>query len=494
MIRLRAIRAQLTLWYVGLLAVILCLFGKLLYANVAASIASDVDNVLTSQADGVTEALFAFWGGEWEAVRHGKRTDLAAPPMAHALDAGLLPDLMSRWAQQTSYLESPRPIRLMDLEGRVLEVSRSFAQPALPLTADTLTAARQGRTVYETFRLPDHRVRLMTRPVIEDNRTLYLVQVAANLHQADVSLERLRRWLLWLIPLTLVVTSSVGAFLAATALRPVGRMIKQARAISAAKLDARIEVPRTGDELERLATTFNDMLTRLERAFRQLRQFSAAASHELRTPLTIMKGELEVALRKPRGPDEYQRVLRTHLEALDEMTQIVEELLILARSDLGEGAVAWRPVELGSLAQQVRESLRRLADPKGITVEIPPHEPVWVRGEQRLLERLIMNLLDNAIRHTPIQGRVRVHLQPEGTLARLVVNDTGPGIPADILPRVFDQFFSYRAAGRDDRPSGFGLGLCRWIAEVHQGSMTAHSAPGEGATLTVSLPLATPPS
>ena len=483
-----SIRLTLTLWYIGILTAILGLFGWMLYTNVAANLAQDVDRLLASQADGTAESIFAFW----EAGRAGPLASHRTI-QADINNEGRFLDLVTRWANGTGELETVRPVRLIDRGGKPLVVSNSFTTLALPLTEAAVAGARHGDTVYETLALSEYRVRLITRPVIEDGRVLYLVQVATPLRQMDLSLGGLRLWLLWLIPSTLVVTSAVGWFLATLALRPVGRMVAQVRRIHAEHLHQRVDVPRTGDEVERLAATFNDMLARLERAFRRLRQFSAAASHELRTPLTVMKGELEVALRKPRDVDEYQRVLRTNLEVINEMSGTVDALLTLARSEASEGAVAWRPVELTELATQVREAWRTVAGTKAIRVEVVAHEPVWVRGERRLLERLLANLLDNALKHTPTEGLVTIEASHRNGEACVMVNDTGPGIPPEELSQIFERFFSQRASSERPHSSGLGLGLCRWIAEVHQGRIEASSSSNHGATFTVFLPRSTPP-
>ena len=251
---------------------------------------------------------------------------------------------------------------------------------------------------------------------------------------------------------------------------------------------------QTGDELQRLGVTFNDMLARLESTFHRLRQFSAAASHELRTPLTVMRGELEVALRKPRDPEEYQRVLRTHLDTVNDMAHTVEELLTLARSESVDGAIEWRPVELSGLARQVSETWRKVAKPKSVTVDVPAKAPVWVRGEPRLLERIIANLLDNAVRHTPPKGRVTLRTERQGQEACLIVEDTGPGIDSDEMPQIFNRFFKPWSKTDGSKSTGLGLGLCRWIAEAHHGRIEVSSPPGRGATFVVWLPVIPPPS
>lgn len=491
---LRSIRLTLTFWYIGILAAILCLFAWVLFTNVATNLAQDVNEMLASQAQDVARSIAAFWQAQQPAASPDSAGQSAEPPKAlqEEVEAGRLPELVTRWAEDQGRQEVARPIRLLDRKGEPLLTSKYFAQLSPPLKKSALNQARSGRASYETLYVRNHRMRLITYPAVAAGRLMYFVQVAAVLQQAEVSLDRLLRLLMWLIPLTLVTTSVVGWFLATKALRPVGRMTSQVFRIGEGRLQQRVDVPHTDAELERLANTFNEMLERLERAFHRVRQFSAAASHELRTPLTIMKGELEVALRKPRTPEEYQRTLRTFLEALDEMTQTVEELLTLARSEAAEGIPEWRPVEIGAITRHVCEALQPLAKTRKVQVTRPDHQPVVVRGEQRLLERLVANLLDNAIRHTPSQGRVTLQTGHQGDSAYVTVRDTGPGISADELPQIFDRFFSPRSDAHGGRPGGLGLGLCRWIAEIHKGRIDVSSAPGQGATFTVWLPLSTP--
>lgn len=487
---IHSLRLTLTLWYIGILAVILCLFGGILYTNVARNLAQDIDEVLASQADGVADTIFAFWEAERAPALSSRNPPSEASLLKtlDQIDDEEFPPLIQRWALEEGNVEVVRPVRVIDRRGKALYTSASLTHMQLPVTSNAFREGLVGQTVYETFNLPDHRVRLITRPVIESGRILYLTQVAASLRQADVSLGRLRLWLFWLIPVTLVVTSAGGWFLASLALRPIGQIVSQARKIGAGELHRRIDSPQTGDELEKLATTFNEMLERLERAFRRVRQFTAAASHELRTPLTVMKGELEVSLRKPRGVEEYQEALRAQLETLNQLTGVVGQLLMLARSETGEGAVDWRPVELKELVERVSHLYRTLAESKKIRLELTGENPVWLRGETLLLERLVSNLLENAVRHTPAGGVVVARIHEMENQICLTVQDTGPGIPQEELPKIFDRFFRRDWALENSSSTGLGLGLCRWIAEAHQGRIEATSLPGRGASFTVFLP------
>ena len=487
----RSIRETLTRWYIGILAVILCLFGGVIYVRVVAGLAHDVEKTLVLQADHVAGTIIAFREAEEATTSSGGGNWQHAPPGSFlgAIDRGQLPDLINRWGRKTENLRTERALRLVDNDGQMVIASPSFSRLDLPLTKTAVAVGLKQRTVYETFRRSGQRILLVTRPVIEHGRVLYLVQIAASLKQVDASALRFLCFLLVLIPLTLVLARSVGWFLATTALDPVASMIAHTRRIGSQRLEERVPVPGTGDELDQLATTFNEMLTRLERDFRRLRQFSAAASHELRTPLTVMRGELELALRRPRTPEEYQRTLRTHLAKTDELSAIVEELLMLAHREATDGAVEWAPTDLSVVAREMSGPWRDVAKTQSVRLEVVAHQPLWVMGERRLLERLVANLLDNAIKHTPPHGQVTITSDQEDRMARLRIHDTGPGIPAEELPQLFDRFFRPGLGSSGPRTTGLGLGLCRWIVEIHHGRLEVSSPPGDGATFTTWLPI-----
>lgn len=490
----RSIRFTLNLWYVVILSVVLCLFSLLFYLNVASNLARDVDKTLALQADGVAETIFAFWRAEHGATGFGPGNWTTAPSQTFEgeIEQGGLPALLSRWAEKTGNLDTERPVRLLDNTGPTLGASPSFIQLALPEAKIVAPHALQGDTVYKTFLQQDHHTRLITRPISVGRRIRYYVQVAASLQHMDASLARLRVLLLLLIPSMLLATSSIGLLLATKALGPIGKVVTQAHQFIAESLHERMDVSSATDELEQLDTTFTEMMVRLERAFRRLRQFSAAASHELRTPLTVMKGEIEVALRRPRSTDEYRHVLQTHLQAIDEMAHTVEELLRLAQTEAVEGEAQWRPVELGASAEHVCRTLKPIAKAKSTRLEMSVTGPVWVRGDSHLLQRLLANLLDNALKHTPPKGFVNIQIEIQGTEASLLVRDTGPGIPPEQLPQLFDQFFKRRPTEDGASSTGLGLGLCRWIVELHHGRIDVASTPGQGTTFTVRLPLTAP--
>ena len=267
-------------------------------------------------------------------------------------------------------------------------------------------------------------------------------------------------------------------------------MVEKVRSIGVKDLHDRLEVPNTHDEIEQLAGTFNDLLQRLDKSFKRARQFSAAAAHELRTPLSVMRGELEVTLRKARTNEEYQDILRLQLEVLGELSSVVDQLLALAHSEEGEESLEWKDIQLGELAAHAANPWRKIAGSKEVTMDLSEREVLSVRGERRLLERLVSNFLDNAVKHTPARGRIFIEISRQGSDACLAVRDTGTGISTEDMPRIFDKFFTQGSKRKNGvSGSGLGLGLCRWIAEVHQGRIEVSSPPGQGAEFRIFLPI-----
>jgi heavy metal sensor kinase len=491
-----SIRYALMLWYVGVLTVVLCLFGWILYASLHANLMEEVSKTLSLQAIRIADTIAASWSAERATPGSGPGNWAGSPAdtLESLVASGGLPGLIDRWGAKTGWLTTDHLIRILDRTGQPIAESAAFNTIPVSLTAASVGQGKEGHPAYQTFTIKAERFQLITYPAIRSQRILYLVQTAVSLQQADAALARLRWRLFWLVPFLILVTSVVGHLLTNRVLRPINQMIAHAQHIAAERLE-RLEVPQTGDELEHLAVTFNHMLERIELGFKRLRQFSAAASHELRTPLTVMKGELEVTLRKPRSEEEYREVLQTHLGTVNELAAVVEELLTLARGEAAAHAVDWRPLELGTLVQQVSELWRKPADAKQVRLDIVNGAPVWVHGERRLLERLVSNLLDNAVRYTPAHGQIRVTVGQRDHQASIVVRDTGPGISPEQLPTLFDRFFRLPPPNPEDQRSttGLGLGLCRWIAEVHRGWIDVDSQPQSGTSFTVWLPrIATP--
>jgi heavy metal sensor kinase len=274
-------------------------------------------------------------------------------------------------------------------------------------------------------------------------------------------------------------------------LSPVDRLTRAAERIGRGNLSERVEERRSQDEIGRLAATFNRMISRLEQAFERERRFTADASHELKTPLAVLRGDIEVALRRERAPEEYQRVLKSSLEEIARLTTLTDDLLTLARLDAGESVLAIEPVRLDQLAAEACAYIGPLANSAGVSLHFDtPQAPIEIEGDQKRLTQLLVNLLDNAIKYTHAGGTVRLALSVINSFALIEVSDTGRGIPASALPHIFERFYR-QTDPRDSRVSGFGLGLAisKWIVDAHGGSIQVESEEGQGSHFTVKLPL-----
>jgi heavy metal sensor kinase len=325
-------------------------------------------------------------------------------------------------------------------------------------------------------------------PVVRSGRLVNLVQVGIPLRRTNEALSRYRRTLLALVPLGLGLAVAGGALVARRALSPVGAMSRTARRITAEDLAERIPARGARDELDHLAETLNAMLARLEAAFLQVRRFAADAAHELRTPLTVLRGELEVALRASRSPEEYRRVLQSVLDNVERFIRLAEDLLELSRASAG-GLARSAPVDVEALVLETLDAGAGLAQGRGVTIRLGAVRPAVVTGDALALGRALLNLVTNAVQYTPAGGKVEISAARTDDSVEISVQDSGPGVaPAD-AERVFQPFVRLDAA-RVVEPEGTGLGLAiaRSVVLVHGGTLTLESTPGAGSRFTVRLP------
>jgi heavy metal sensor kinase len=316
-----------------------------------------------------------------------------------------------------------------------------------------------------------------------------VVLLMAPLDEVDRGLGTLLAVLLTAVPVALAVSGGVAYLLARKALAPVEQLRRSTRDITADRLDRRLPVADPGDELGRLAATINDMIGRLERSFAEVRRFTADASHELRTPLTAIRTEAEVALSQPLGEADCRPLLGSILEECERLTRLTEQLLTLAREDAGVAPQVREPVDLVALVRGVVDTMRPLAESKGVGLDAETDGPVEVRGDGARLRQVVYNVVDNAIKYTPGGGEVVVAAVRRAGEAIVAVRDTGVGIPAEHLPHVFDRFYRVdRARSREQGGTGLGLSIARSIVLAHRGRISLDSTPGRGTLCTVSLP------
>ena len=321
---------------------------------------------------------------------------------------------------------------------------------------------------------------------------VYTLCILQSLRAQQEMLEEVRVTFAWVIPLAILLASLGGYFLARKSLAPVVAMSVKAGRISAANLNERLPIQNAKDELGKLARAFNELLERVDRSFERQRQFMSDASHELRTPVAIMRGESEVALsRAERSAEEYRESLAVlHAEA-QRLTHIVEDLFTLTRADAEQYPLSPKEFYLDELVAESARVTRSLAAAKEIALTCEATHELPIRADEALVGRMLLNLLDNAIKYTPRNGHVTVSCERANGEYEIKVSDTGPGIPADLQDRVFERFFRVdKARSREENDGGAGLGLAiaRWIAQAHGGRLILSRSDATGSTFAAFLP------
>jgi heavy metal sensor kinase len=335
----------------------------------------------------------------------------------------------------------------------------------------------------------DHENIRMRNDVVVTGDGSYLLLVGASLKPIEDTIASFLEAMAWLVPSGILLAAVASWFMAGRALKPVAALGKAAGEIAVSSLDRRLPVLGTNDELDHLAIQFNETLARLEKAVDEMKQFTASISHELRTPLAILRGEAEVALMQTNSPEQYRRVLASQLEEFEKLTRMINQLLTLARAESGEVEISKEDVNLSQMVRTLTEELEPVAASKNISLSCSCDPDITVAGDSGWIERIVLNLVDNAIKFTRANGHVTVTVsQNEGT-ATIEVQDNGIGIQPEALPHVFERFYrgdpsrSNRAAG-----AGLGLSLVKWAVDQHHGSIEVESIPEHGSRFRVSLP------
>ena len=459
------VRARLTLWYVSLLAAILLVVLGMTYLLLARSMYQRIDDGLQVLIQIAATSLA-------NDLAEGQQVDDAARSTAS--------ELASR-----SFL-----VAIYDGHGRLLGEAGREDDIAIPLLPrDEFPAEGPALiTIVEADDLDDrHRLalsRVTVPPGVE-----YVIVVGSSLEPIDEELESLRGILSYVVPLSLVIAGLGGWLMAKRSLSPVVAMADRARQIGVGSLSARLPVANPRDELGTLAATFNELLQRLESSVEQQRQFMADASHELRTPVTIARTAASVALQQPtRGEAEYRETIEIIEHETIRLSRIVDDLFTLTRADAGTYPVRRIPMYLDELIDDVVRATRIVAATRNVEIVAECIHPAPYEGDEDLVRRLILNVVDNAIRYSPAGGAVRVALDRSADSYAISVADQGPGIADEARAKIFERFYRADPARSPDGGAGLGLALARWIAHAHDGDITLATSSRLGSTFVITLP------
>jgi heavy metal sensor kinase len=463
----KSIRFRLIAGYTSLIMVVVLGFGTYTYMKVDTYLRLVLEQSLLRRA---------------EAIATSFRADVD-----RAGELELAKEVQDRYTPE----QNDRFIRISEREQGVFYASgqpadRSFDASKVPLTEDW-----PSKTATRTVRAGGESRLLLVAVKVALPEQQYLVELGFSEQGNDRVLRGLLATLLIGLPVVVIVAAAGGSVLLQSALRPVRAMIDKANEISHRELNARLPVHYTGDDLERLSITLNQMITRLEESLLNSRRFSSDASHELRTPLTIIRGELEQLLTRKDLPESIGDRVSSLMEETDRLIGIAEGLLALSRLDAGEALRENVRIDLGAMAAATAEQMSLLAEEKEIELTYVRHTPAEVKGDRSGIKRIVVNLLDNAIKYTPAGGKISIDVRAEKRHAQLEVSDNGVGVPKEDLTRVFDRFYRSESV-RSTLTGGAGLGLSivHSICAAHGGTVYAENLASGGCRFVVQLPLA----
>jgi heavy metal sensor kinase len=458
-----SIGSRLTLWYLAIFTAAELFFGVGMWLVLRQDLYGIADDALTAQVEDVASFL-----------KSQKKKNMTV-------------DKLREEASEAYVLEhSGDFLQIYDADGNWLFRASSLVQNQVA----ALTPAATKRPSFTNIQLGNKPFRFVKQR-IEVNGRAYTVQTGVPADQIIATLSRFRRYLLMLAPLLLFAAASGGYWLSQKALSPVDALTRTARSISGSNLADRLEKLATGDELQRLSDTLNEMLARIESSFLRVTQFTADASHELRTPISLIRTEAEIALRKSRGNEEYREALRHILLEAERTSSLVEELLSLARADSGRENVQLTILDLRSAIAEIANEWRQLVESRNLqfTQTIADCE-LPVLADRVALQRLLAIILDNAVKYTPPPGVVELRLEARNGNAVICVRDTGIGIAEQDQGKIFERFYRVdKARSRAQGGAGIGLAIAEWIVQQHRGSIAVQSSIGSGSSFVVELPV-----
>ena len=450
------ISTRLTTWYFLFVAVALIGFAALALIVMRQSIYATVDEQLEDRSHAL-QVLIARSGGE---------------------------DLSDAVREHNELQSSSQLLQVSDGAGKFLYRSPVMERLGVP-------AAEANQRQFTNVEYGDLPLRILSSTVSVGGQR-FIVQVAEPMDDYLEALERFRTAMFISIPVLLLLAAGGGYWMSTRALRPVDRITHAAQMINPQDLSRRVIVPQTGDELQRLAETLNQMLQKIESAVARITQFTADASHELRTPVALIRTRAEVTLAKPRNNDQYRDALKEVLAESERTTALIENLMTLARADTGSETLNFNRTDIGDIAREVSTQAQTLSEAKQLHWSVAiPDAAIWLRGDANALRRLLLILIDNAVKYTPPAGSISLALQRNGSHAEIRVRDNGIGISADDLPHIFDRFYrADKARSRELGGTGLGLSIGRWIANAHGGDIQVETSTPNGTTFVVRLPIA----
>lgn len=471
--RIKSIRVRLTLWYVVILGLIILVADLYLYKSFKSSIIASIDDTLYMLAEEVEHTILMEAQPTWRKEIKNVRDEF----ITHRFFIQVL-EVKGSKGEKGIHRIIPSGV----LAGSVYPKSRKNILTALKDSPEYVNVTYKSLSV--------HPIRIILFPVIKDTGTTYIVQVGTSLRKSYQSLDKLTIILSIAAPFMLLLSSLVGYLILTRAFQPVKSVVRTVDRISTEDLSLRVDSKGRADEIGELADTFNRMIERLEQSVHRIKEFSGDVSHELKTPLTIIRGEMDVTLRRERDGKEYKEAFISVYEEVKKLETIIDNLLFLSQADLEQSRAGFEKTPLFEILINEVEKMKTLADKKNVRFVIDEMEALYIKGNNLLLERLIMNVLDNAVKYTSAGGEVKVSLRKDNDHALMEIRDSGIGIPKESLPHIFDRFYRVDKSRADrSRGSGLGLSIVRQVAALHWAEVDVSSETDKGTRVIVRFPI-----
>jgi heavy metal sensor kinase len=455
---------RLTLWYAGVFTVSSCIAFLLFYMLITTFIRERTDQELLGQANRFSTLLSS------EGIEGVK-----SAAVIEAQAAGLKKVFF----------------RLLSLDGQAFSSSNMFYWKDIDINEKAIKELLRGSSrVFETIAIRDRR---------EEVRILYVLLSPAIILQVGQAMESYSRFLdafkgIFITTMTflIVLAAGVGWFMARRAVSGVEAVTRTAQKISEGTLDERVPVKARGDEIDQLATTFNQMVNRIQTLLTEIKEMSDNIAHDLKSPITRIRGIAEVTLSTGKSLNEYENMAASTIEECDRLLDMINTMLMISKAESGVDRLSREEIDVDGLVREACELFGPIAEDKGVTLSYDVPNKSHLIGDHRMIQRMLSNLLDNAIKYTASRGAVSVSVSEDERDVVITVKDTGVGISPSDLPRIFERF--YRCDQSRSEPGiGLGLSLARAIARAHGGDITVMSTPNQGSTFMITLPRAIPP-
>jgi two-component system, OmpR family, sensor kinase len=459
--------------------------------NLQNMLSNDIDAFLQVTAVNVADSINTLWETERQ-----KTIDIINNTTIDQIINQYFPRIIKSWIS-SSGIEDPKYLNLLvqifDKKGQLITSSRPVPRIMSKLSDPSYNTVFKGKKYFEDIQIEvssgkSLTLRFLSIPIIIDEKIAYIVRVGISFRTMYFSQTNLQVILFVILPLMIIISSFIIQFITNLTLNPVNKLINTIRLITAKNLKLRVDIPESKDEIRKLADTFNEMLERLEKSFLSQKQLIEDLYHELKTPLSIMRGEIEVTLKKERDGVSYRNILISNVEEIEKLSQIIENLLMISKFESKLIVFNMEKIDISGLFEEVINTFKILTEPKNIKINLDSEAHVFINGDLKQIKTLLINLLDNAIKYNKENGKIDIKISKDQENLIIRISDTGIGIPEKELPYIFDRYFR---AIKTKKMIGAGLGLniSKSIIDAHNGRIDVRSKVNEGTQFEIILPL-----